>query len=84
MNLCYGETPCNRPAGALLYIGLYEGVLNFDLFLREFGYAVFVDLIADLAKNIGDLLCGRCRSNVGICRLLSQTIIRRQQEKARY
>ena len=84
LDLCCGEPPCDRTAGPLLYIGLYEGGLNFDLFLREFEYAVLVDLIADVAENIGDLACGHCRSSVGFCRLLSETIIRRQQQKARH
>ena len=75
--MCCGEPPRYRTAGPLPHVRLYEGELNFDLFLREFEYAIFVDLIADLAEDIGDLVCGRCRSDLGLCRLLSQTTVRR-------
>jgi len=34
MDLFYGKLPCKSTASSLFYVGFYEGLLNFALFLR--------------------------------------------------
>jgi len=49
---------------------LGKGRLNLDLLGRQLEYAVLVDLVADLAEEVGDLAGGRCGSAVCLFRLL--------------
>ncbi len=79
VNLSDREPPGDGAAGPLSHIGFDEGVLNLDLLVRQLEYAVLVDLIADFAEEIRDLI--RRRSGIAVSRL-RQAIIRRQHEKA--
>ena len=65
MNLFYGKLTRKRAAGSLLYVGCYERLLHFELLLRQFKDAVFVDLIPDLTEEVGDFARGRCRPAAG-------------------
>ena len=80
----YGKLPGQRAAGALFDVGLDERLLNFELFLREFKYAIFVDLVPDLTEKIGDIARGRCRVCGGCLGLLRQTMARKQQSKGHH
>ena len=61
LDLLDGELSCRSAAGTMRDVGLDEGVLNDDLLRREIEDAVFIDLIADLAEDIGKFrrCCGR-------------------------
>ena len=52
----YGEAPCHRAVRPLFDIGLDEGLLNFELLLRQLKDAIFVDLIARPSEKIGNLV----------------------------
>ena len=79
MDLFYSELSRERAGSALLYVSFYERLLHFDLLLRQFKYAVFVNLITSLPEKIGNIACSRCRFCGGCLGLLRQTITRWQQ-----
>ena len=81
MDLFDRKLSCNGTARPRFYVGDDEGLLNFDLLLREFEYAVFVDLIADLAEEVGDLTAAAPAADPGSAFVdcCSLAIIRRQQ-----
>jgi len=58
MNLLYREAACHRAAGTGLGVGLDETNLDFELLVGQFEDAVLVDLIADLAKEVRNVIGG--------------------------
>ena len=56
MNLLHREPACDGAAGACLCVGLDEGDLNLELLVGELEDAVFVDLIADLAEEVRNVV----------------------------
>ena len=81
MDLLYGELPGERVGGALLDVSLDQRLLNLELFLREFKYAVLVNLISNLPEEIGDIPRGCRWSSSGSVGLLGRAAIGGQQQK---
>jgi hypothetical protein len=83
MYLLDGQSAGNDAARTFGDVGVYEGLLNFDLFRRQFKDAIVIDLIADLTEEVGNLPGGFGRAGwTGCWRLLRVAIAGHQRAQA--
>jgi hypothetical protein len=83
MYLLDRQSPRNDAARTFGDVGLYEGLLDFDLLGRQFENAIVIDLITDLAEEVGNLSCGFGRGPwIGFRRLLRVAVTGHQHSQA--